>query len=77
MVTLAVTCGAMAVIVSTKDQQVTGTCPVCGTRAGIVNYRAPQGRRMWEEGYLGRHHRPGTRPDSKCRGSFGHWVERG
>ena len=66
----------MTASIDTQTQRHTGTCPTCGTRVAIVNYRAPEGRRTWEEGYLGRHHRPGTRMDSKCRGSFGGWVER-
>ena len=54
----------------------TGTCPVCGTVTVVVNYSPPSGWRTWQEGYLGRHHRPGTRQGTKCRGSFGGWVER-
>lgn len=51
----------------------TGTCKACGLRVAIVNY----GRASWgEKGYLSRHTRPGTRAGSKCRGSFGTWVER-
>lgn len=50
-----------------------GTCPQCGERAVIVNHSTLRGI---EVGYLGRHHRPGTRAGSKCRGSFGRWLEK-
>lgn len=51
----------------------TGTCPVCGTRAPVVNYAVERGG---DVGYLARHGRPGVRPGAKCRGSFGTWVGR-
>ncbi|EYR62162.1 hypothetical protein N866_11190 [Actinotalea ferrariae CF5-4] len=55
----------------------TGTCPQCGTRAPLVNYTPPaKDRAMPAEGYLGAHRRPGTRAGTRCRGSFGGWVER-
>jgi hypothetical protein len=51
-----------------------GTCPVCGQVAPIVNYgTVPSGS---EVGYLGRHRRPGVRASAKCSGSFGPWVEK-
>ena len=61
---------------SAETQPKTGTCPVCGVVTVVVNYRAPEGRRTWDVGYLGRHHRPRTREGTKCRGSFGAWLER-
>lgn len=54
-----------------------GTCPVCGQSVVIVNYGVERGGgRTWEVGYLGRHSRPGIPATSKCRGSFGNWVEK-
>lgn len=47
-----------------------GVCLVCHRPVAIVNY---SGARAWEEGYLGRHSRPGIPATSKCRGSFGAW----
>lgn len=50
-----------------------GTCPACSQRVAIVNHSVLKGI---EYGYLARHHRPGTRAGSKCRGSFGYWREK-
>lgn len=52
-----------------------GTCLECGALAVIVNHTPASGRQL-EEGYLGRHHRRGTRAGTKCRGSFGSWSEK-
>jgi hypothetical protein len=59
--------------VTTASESHVGTCPVCRQRIAIVNYTVERGREM---GYLGRHTRPGIPFTSKCRGSFGRWVER-
>lgn len=48
---------------------------VCGRTFTIVNYQ-PATQKLPELGYVGRHQRPGTRAGTKCRGSFGGWIER-
>lgn len=52
----------------------TGVCLACGTVAPLVNYGPPRNG-LPAEGYLARHHRPGTRRGTSCRGSFGGWAE--
>ena len=49
-------------------------CPICGSTAPIVNYTPHEFGPGNHGGYLGRHHRPGTRPGTNCRGSFGRWL---
>jgi hypothetical protein len=64
----------------TAGMGATGTCPACGVIVRLINYSPPRvvnGRtRLPAGGYLGGHHRRGTRLGTRCRGSFGTWVER-
>lgn len=52
-----------------------GTCVECGTVAPLVNFTRGAFGPGTVGGYLGGHHRPGTRRGTRCRGSFGGWVE--
>ena len=53
---------------------VAAECVACGVSVPIVNFRRDEFGPGIHGGYLGRHHRKGTRPGTKCSGSFGPWV---
>lgn len=54
----------------------TGRCLKCGTRAPIVNYTVERITGVDHElGYIGGHHRPGTRAGTRCSGSYGGWTD--